>query len=641
MMKGYCSSGLLIFLTKGRDLDLSTRSRESPYAGRILRVDLSIGRISKEQFDPNWLRKLVGGNGVGVKILYDEVPPGVDPYNPENRLILTDGPVSGTSVPGSGTIAMVTKGPLTNLLSSTQANGYFGARLRLNGYDIIVIQGTSPEWKYLWIHDGEVEIRSANHLLGLDAFDTEKRLKEDLGQKRASVACIGPSGENGVKFAAINCDHGHFLASNGPGAVMGSKKLKAIVVYAQKTSVEVWDPDRLKSLARGDFLQDAEKSEEGATIKNLGTHGYFKDFGRIGGVPVKNLTTSVWPGISEFYGENIRANFKRKPRPCHRCPWAHCSDIKVIDGPLAGFEGEEPEFEGLAACTSLVGVTDPATGIKLSNMIDRMGMDVKETGYTMAMAIECYEKGIIGPKETGGIELKWGNANAIAQLIEAIAYRRGFGDVLADGVMRAAERIGGEAPNFAVYIKRGIAPHVIDGRCYWPILLSMSLGDTGSFTGHAFYDPQVGNVERIGLFDVEKIPPAQARYSRRWQFNDAIGMCRFFLYGSLDIQAEVVSAATGWDFTAQELLDAGERIAGLQRVFNIRHGLDSMKDDTLSPRLASAPVDGYAKGKTVGPVYSQMVRTYYRAMGWDEETSKPLPVTLHRLGLDDFIKDLW
>ncbi len=446
-------------------------SKESPYQCRILRVDLSTGKINKELFDSQELRKYIGGNGVGIKILYDEVPPEVGPYDPGNRLIFAAGPCNGTKVPGSGIVTVVTKGTLTNMLCSTQANGFFGARMRFAGFEVIIIQGASSEWKYLWIHDGEAELRSADHLLGLDTWETEDRLKNELGQTRSSVACIGSSGENLVRFSGIFCDHGHVASTNGCGTVMGSKKLKAIAVFGQKSSVEVWDIDRL-SAARSDFLKDAEQSWIGSTVKDFGTLGTFPAMDSMGTVPVKNMTTNVSPELPAFYGQNIRAKFKRKPRPCWACPWAHCSEITVTEGPLAGYEGEEPEYEDMAAWGVNVGIHDPGMAIKLSNLNDRMGMDVKECGFVVSMAIECYEKGVIGLKETGGLELKWGNAEAIGQLIEEIAYRRGFGDILAEGVMRASERIGGDARNFAVYIGRGFAPHVVDLRGMWSVMFA-------------------------------------------------------------------------------------------------------------------------------------------------------------------------
>ncbi|MFH2011718.1 MAG: aldehyde ferredoxin oxidoreductase C-terminal domain-containing protein [Pseudomonadota bacterium] len=614
-------------------------TKEIPYAGRILRVDLSTCKISKEQFAPELLRQYIGGSGVGTKILYDEVPPGVGPFDAENRLVLSAGPLSGTSIPGSGTVSSVTKGAVNNMLACSQANGFFGARMRLAGYEIIIIQGKSLEWKYLWIHDGEAELRSADHLLGLGTFETEKRLKKELGQKKASVACIGPSGENLVRFSGIFCDRGHVASSNGPGAVMGSKKLKAISVFGKKTSMEGADKQKLGALARGDFTETAEKSLLGTMVSMQGTHGYFPGTYRRSCIGIKNLTTTIWPAIENCYPKNIRAKFKRKPYSCWRCTWGHCADIEVLEGPLAGYVGHEPEFESLSAWTCLQGIEDVATGIKLSTLNDSLGMDAKECGFAVSMAIECYEKGVIGPKETGGLELKWGNAEAIAQLLEDIAHRRGFGEVLADGVKRAAERIGGDAPNMAVWVK-GVAPHVHDSRGHWPLILGQMWGDTGSTMGGPLPDEEVG-VGLIPSWDGDAISTAGAKYISKDELKDMLGMCWFWISGKYGVVVEAIKLATGWDVTIEELFKASYRLANLQRAFNLRHGLEPDKDDKVSPRLSSPPVDGLAEGVALGPAYKQARQTYYRSMGWDEKTSKPLQETLRKLGLDGVIQDLW
>lgn len=613
------------------------------YTGRILRVDLSTGKISKEQFEPQLLRKYVGGTGLGAKILYEEVPPGVGPFDPENRLIFASGPLGGTRVPGSGTYTVVTKGPLTNLMAAAQANGFFGARLRFAGFDAIVIQGASPEWVYLWIHDGEAELRSAEHLVGLDVWETDDRVKAEIGKTQASVSCIGPAGENLVKIAAINSDKGHVASSNGPGAVMGSKKLKAIAVFGP-AGTEVDDPERVEALSRGPWLDTASQAPLGMLVKNLGTLGYYSAAAETGWLPVKNLTTNVFPEHAKFNGDYIRTHFELKPRPCWACPWAHCHTIKVTEGPYTGFEGEEPEYEDMAAWSSLVGITDPGTAIKLTQVNDRLGMDVKEAGFDVSLAIECYEKGVIGPQDTDGLELTWGNAEAVMQLLDNIAHRRGFGDVLAEGTMRAADAIGGDAPKFAVYTKKGIAPHTHDPRGMWGIMIGQSLSDMGSIEGMVpdlMPDPEIGYPTPIVPFDAQELPKGLAKGAPRRQFEDTLGVCMFLLGARLQVITDAVSAATGWNFTTAEALEVGERIVNLQRAFNVRHGLTPEKDDGISPRMAEPPVDGAAKGKTIAPVYPQIRSDYYRAMGWDEQTSKPLPDTLKRLGLEDVAKDLW
>lgn len=616
-------------------------ARADEYTGRILRVDLTKGEISEEQFDPEYLRKFVGGTGLGVKILYDEVPPGVEPFDPENRLIFASGPLGGTRAPGSGTYAVVTRGPLTNLLTATHANGFFGARLRFAGYDAIVVQGASPKWVYLWVHDGTAELCDASHLVGKDTYETEDLLKEELGEPKLSVACIGPSGENLVKFAGICGDKGHIASTNGPGAVMGSKKLKAIAVHG-KMEVPIKDEEKVKELAK-EWFESAKQSPLGSVVYSLGTLGYFSAAAEMGWLPVRNLTTNLFPEHPKFNGDYIRQTFKLRPRPCYACPMAHCHIVTVTEGPYKGFEGEEPEYEDMAAWSSLVGITDPGAAVMLTNVNDRLGMDVKEGGWVVSLAMECYEKGLITKEDLDGLELVWGDPEAVKALLHKIAHREGFGDVLAEGVMRAAEKIGGEAPNFAVYTKKGIGPHTHDPRGMWGILFAQSVSDMGSFEGlvpDLMPDPDIGYPEPLPPFSVEGVPKGLSKGAPKSQFNDTLGVCMFLLGARLQIITDTLSAATGWDFTPEEALEVGRRIVNLQRAFNVRHGL-SPEQDIISPRLAQAPVDGPAKGVSIAPSYDQMVRDYYKHMGWDEETSKPLPETLEKLGLSYVAQELW
>lgn len=615
--------------------------RTDGYTGRILRVDLTSGQISEEQFDPQYLRQFVGGTGLGAKILYDEVPAGVEPFDPQNRIIFASGPLGGTRAPGSGTYAVVTRGPLTNLFSASHANGFFGARLRFAGYDAIVIQGASPKWVYLWIHDGEAELRDAGHLLGKDTFETDDLLKEELKEPRLSVACIGPSGEHLVKFAAVCSDKGHVASTNGTGAVMGSKKLKAIAVYG-KQDVPIKDEERVKELAK-EWFESAKQAFLGGIVYSLGTLGYYSAAAETGWLPVKNLTTNLFPEHPKFNGDYIRQTFELKPRPCYACPFAHCHMVKVTEGPYTGFEGEEPEYEDMAAWSALVGITDPGAAIMLTNVNDRLGMDVKEAGWVVSLAMECYEKGLISKEDLDGLELVWGDPEAVKTLLNKIAHREGFGDVLAEGVMRAADKIGGEAPNFAVYTKKGIAPHTHDPRGMWGILFGQSVSDMGSLEGMVpdlMPDPDIGYPEPLPPFSVEGVPEGLSKGSQKGQFNDTLGICMFLLGAKLDIITDTVSAVTGWDFSPQEALEVGRRIVNLQRAFNIRHG-ETPEHDVISPRLAQAPVDGPAKGVSIAPHYDQMVRAYYRHMGWDEKTSKPLKETLESLGLGFVAKELW
>ncbi|TAK36373.1 MAG: hypothetical protein EPO21_02850 [Chloroflexota bacterium] len=487
-------------------------------------------------------------------------------------------------------------------------------------------------------------MRPATHLLGLDTWETEDRVKAELGQPRASVACIGPAGEKLVRFAGIFNDKGHVAATNGPGAVMGSKKLKAIAVSSTTSKINLSDPERLRALARHDWADSASESLLGRSIKAGGTLGGMAALGMSGAFPIKNMTTCDISDYARYNLDDICSLVEMKPRPCWACPWAHCNDVTVKEGRYAGLKAELPEYEDMAAWGPLIGNADPAAAIMLSDLNDRLGMDVKEGGFTVSLAIECYEKGLIGPADTDGLELTWGNVEAIAELLQAIAHRRGFGEVLAEGVMRAAQRIGGEAEHFGVYHKNGIAPHTHDVRPKWATVLRQAVSDMGSGMS---LDPQTSLYADIGhdkfspAYSVEELAAGVAKIGPRHQFGDSLITCFFLLPKELSIMTEAVSLATGWDFTPEEALTVGRRILALQRAFNLRHGLTPDKDDILSSRIAEPPEMGPAQGRTVAPVFAEMKRVYYRHMGWDEETSKPLPETLRALGLEAVARDLW
>lgn len=450
------------------------------YTGRLLRVDLSRRQISEESLSPETLRIYIGGAGLGAKFLYDEVAPGTAWHDPENRLILAAGPLNGTRVAGSGTFCVVTKGPLTNGAASSQANGYFGAFLKFSGFDAIVLQGVADRWFYLYIHDGIAELRDAAPLLGKDTWETEDLIKAELKkrERELSVFSIGPAGENLVKFAAIVGDRGHVAGHNGVGAVMGSKRLKAVAVERGKFPIPVKDKTRLSAVARW-MIEECKKTE----IYHWGTSRLYSPYALAGVLPVKNLTTSLFPEHTRFKGDSYRSRFECKPNPCWACPAKHCHLIRVTEGPYAGYIGEEPEYEAWAAWSSLIGQSDVGAALMLNDVCDRLGLEANEAGWLVAMVMECYEKGIITTKELGGLEMNWGNAEATRELLHKIARRQGFGDVLAEGVMRAAQAIGGEAPAIGVYLLKGNAPRGHDHRVRWNEILDVATSNTGTMTG--------------------------------------------------------------------------------------------------------------------------------------------------------------
>lgn len=616
------------------------------YMGKILRVNLTKERITEEELPEATLRQYLGGTGLGVKIMYDEVPAGVEWSDPANRIIWLTGPLNGTKAPGSGQYAVTTKGPLTNLFVSSQSNGFFGARLRFAGYDAVIVQGAAKRWVYLYLHDGVAELRDAAHLVGKDTWETQELLPKEVGERQASVSCIGPAGENLVRYACICSDQGHVASTNGCGAVMGSKKLKAIVVHG-KTEVPIHDKAEFNALLKQWWKED-DDTIWGMLIPAMGTSGQLTASASMGMAPVRNLTAYEWPEQDQFNGDALRAYYDGKPRPCYACRWGHCHQIELKSGPHKGEMVEEAEYEGTQAFSCQIGNMHDVDAMEwLNHVNDGLGMDLKEQAWVLGMAMECYNKGLITKKETDGVDLTWGNVAGVETMLNKIARRDGFGDVLAEGVMRAAQKIGGDAPKFAVYTHKGNGPHVMDPRALWSISFGMAISDMGSGYASDMGDQgdlmgPLGDINVLdpdNAFSADIVAKAQAIMARRGHFIDCLGVCMFLSGVPWTTVTDAVSAATGWDFTWQEAADVGARVLNLMRAFNVRHG-ETREHNSVSPRILEPPLDGPAKGISVGEKWDQMVDTYYETRGWDKD-GRPLPETLKTLGLEDVAKELW
>jgi aldehyde:ferredoxin oxidoreductase len=602
--------------------------------GKFLRIDLTKEKITQEKIDEAILRKFIGGAGIGIKILYDEVSPEIEWSNPENRLILATGPLNGTIIGGSGGYCIVTKGPLTNGAASTQANGFFGAYLKFCGFDSIIIQGASKKYIYLYITDENIEFRDASHLLGKGTYETEKLIKQDLKRKELeiSIASIGPAGENLVKFAGIFSDTGHSASHNGVGAVMGSKKLKAIAIVRGKHNIKVKNKEELKKVAQK-MLNDVKTLDKktydwGTLWANI--QGYEENW-----LPVKNYTTNIWSiekdKFVKWFPENIRKYFKSKPKPCWACQIHHCHMIEFPEGPYVGETMEEPDYEQFASWGPLIDNKDIIEATILSKEVDDLGMDTNEAGWIVAFIMECYERGILKKEDLNGLEMKWGDTKSTRSLLNMIAKRKGIGNILAEGIMQASKYIGKEAPFMAIFTKKGNTPRSHDHRVRLWEMFDTCISNTGTLEG-----PGLGTV---GPQDWKEIAMLVAKIKGRMQFEDSLVTCRFNTGTNIDLLSQAVSAVTGWNFTFEEAIDTGRRIVTLYRAFNIRHGLTSDLDYP-SPRYSSIPQDGPLKGKSLMPYWDKMLQIYYKEMGWDEKNGKPLPETLKKLGLDYVIKNI-
>lgn len=618
------------------------------YIGKGLRVDLTSGGVQEERFPEKILRQFLGGTGLGIKVLYDEVPSSVGAFDPQNRLIFATGPLTGTTAIGSGTYSAVTKSPLTGFACAAQSNGHFGSVLKFSGFDFIILQGAASTPVYLYIDHGKVDLIPADDLMGKDAFETETLLLEKhkpLDRSRMSVASIGPSGENLVLYAAIQNDLGHFAATGGTGAVMGSKRLKAIVVRGSgSVPLPEGQQERIRALAK-EWVSEFLKSPSGQCYAKYGTAGHFlAPHWNRGGVPVKNITTNLFPNPQDFDGSFLYEKLIKikSKKPCHACPCIHNPIIEIKEGPYQGFTAEMPEYEDLAAWGPNVGISDPAQTIILTDLNDRLGMDVKEATFVVSLVMECFQRGLISSDRLDGIKPNWGNFEAVKELLRKTAYKEGIGRVLAEGVYRTAQWIGGDALQRAVYVKRGFAPHVHDNRGRWGTLFTQTISNMGSQEGIDMTqkaDHELGL--KPTLFSPELIPISQVKTGHRRQFGDSLVVCYLpsTWEGSLKMNIDFLNAITGFNLSKDEALEIGERIVNLLRVFNIRNGLKP-EDDSFSPRLGQPPTEGPGEGKTLLPHIANVLKEYYRLMGWDEETGKPLPETLKRLDLEYAIKEV-
>jgi len=615
------------------------QNSEFGYTARILRVNLTKKESCEEEFKFEDRIKWIGGTGLGAKILWEEVPRGVAWDGPENRLVFGTGPLNGTSFNGSGGFSLVSKGPMTNLAGSSQAQGFFGAYLKFSGFDGMVIEGASTDWVYLSIKNGKVEFREATHLLGKDTFKTEEAIRKELGVKRREVSVfgIGPAGENRVRFACVAGDGGHVASKNGLGAVMGSKRLKAVVVYRGKYRVSVFDPERLKQCNKEVF--EASKHDVGGLMYKWGSGGVLSPLYRTGALPVKNYTTNIFPEYGHLDGQYIRTHFKLKNDPCYACQTNHCKILTVTEGPFEGISAPEPEYELLAAFGPVIGQSDPGTAVYLANLADGVGMDGNEIGWVIGFVMEAYEKGILKKNDLDGLDMTWGNVSAVEQFILKIARREGVGDLFADGVMRAARKIGGVATEMAIHAMDGTTPRGHDHRSRWAEMFDTCLSNTSTI--EATFGG--ANPEAYGfpfpkdLFSPEEVATINAKVSGWRVIDDSLVTCRFAAFHP-KLVLECLNAVTGWGLTLENAMKTGKRIINLLRLFNLRHG-HKVEMEAPSPRYGSTPTDGPWKGVGIMNHWEKMREIYYAGMGWDIKTGRPFPETLKELDLNGMVSE--
>ncbi len=610
------------------------------YAGHMLRVNLSSGEITTEEPEAGFYRHYLGGRGFIVHTLLREVPAAADAAGPENKLIFALGPITGTPLAGSGRNSVGAKSPLTGGYGEAEVGGYWGAELKRAGFDAIIIEGVSESPVYLWVHDGEAELRDASHLWGLDVGDTHQRLLEDLGDSRTRTAIIGPAGEHRVRYASIINDVSHSAGRTGMGAVMGSKKLKAIAARGRQ-AVPLADPDGVRAL--NEWYAEGVRSGEFAT--QYGTGSGMLGGSLSGNLPTRNFRDGGFPPVEKISAETLCETWGVGMGTCYACPRRCKKRIKIDEPwPVDPIYGG-PEYETLGAFGSDCYIDDVRAVAKAHELCNRYGMDTLSCGCTIAFAMECFEKGLITTEDTDGLELNFGNAPAMVEMVKRIAHREGLGDLLAEGSRIAAQRIGQGAEEYAIQVK-GLEVPMHEPRFKQGLGLHYSVHATGAdhMTGihDSSYRQEGSRMQRMGPLGIIEAIPADELSPRKVrvvyyaglgrQLSNHLGLCIFIGYSMAQIR-DVLSAITGWETSFWELMKTAERGMTLMRVFNLREGFTSA-DDRLPARFATPQPTGGLAGVTLDmEELAQAQGLYYAMLGWDEE-GVPTEARLAELGIE-------
>ncbi|MGH7391464.1 MAG: aldehyde ferredoxin oxidoreductase C-terminal domain-containing protein [Candidatus Rokuibacteriota bacterium] len=617
------------------------------YAGRLLRVDLTKKKCWAEPWSPEDMREYMGGAGLGAIILYRETARrggkgNVSWDDPENRLVLATGPLAGLPVWGTGALTVVTIGAQTDGPTSTQANGFFGANLKYCGYDAIVVQGQSRDWVYLYVNDDVIELRDAKFLLGKDTWETQDALyaAHGLSGHQLSVYTSGVAGEKLVKFAAIHGDYGHVASKNGCGAVMGVKRLKAVAIVKGTKGLKVADAHGVVQAA-DDIGHDLQTDPSAKSLYLWGTLPGVVNLGKLGVLPIKNYTTNEpYDDLSKWEAPKLREGFDHRGHQCNACGMHHCHMQVIRSGRHKGAIVDEPEYEGWSGCGWTIGATDQQGVSWLNTQCDRACVDVNEFGWVVGWVMEGLEQGWL-TKQQVGFDLKWGDIEGANRLLQMLVTRQGFGDVLAEGVKGAAERLGGRAKDAAIYTLQGCSPRGHDHRGRWEEMLDTCTGSTGTLeSGVPVHVAELGLPTRINPFNGEDVANQIAGIRGRRHVEDSLGICIFTGRTRLENLCRALSAATGWYYTVPEAMRFGRRTAAIFRAVRLRCGI-GLDREKPSVRYGSTPHDGPAKGQAIGEQWDRMVDTWYAKVGYDRKTGKPLPKTLHDLGLDWLARDLW
>jgi aldehyde:ferredoxin oxidoreductase len=618
---------------------------------KIAYVDLTSGKIESKDIPDVMRRKYIGGRGFDMYLLLNHVKPGCDPLGPDNVVAISAGFLGGTSVPSSSRTHAAAKSPLTGFVGSCNCGGYFAPELRFAGYDNLLFTGQSEKPVYLWVHDGEAELRDASHLWGHDTFETQQMIKDELGDQDIKVFCIGQAGENLVRYANVRTGPKNAGGRTGVGAVMGSKKLKAVAARGT-LGIDIANPkDALKLYASK--VEKVTDSKASRSIQEYGTMVVFNTSNSSGQIRVRNFETNTLTKAETLDPEYMHENFTLGFAGCFGCP-IHCRHKYIVpEGQYKGIYSEGPEYTTLGAFGTELECRRMETVLKGNYIANKYGFDTLEFGSMVAWAMELYEKGIIDDKVTGGLKLEWGNEDVIFELCEQVTFRKGFGAILAEGPERAIKILGEETRYYNINVK-GMSNLHSDERAMPAFAIGIALGSRGSDHLRSrpvidiFNLPKDFLKEYYGFDAVNDYSSYETKgkvvwfYETYYPLADCLGICRIatntFSPNRLGYQdyVEMLKVVTGMDFTAKELQQIGERIYTTERMFNIREGL-TRKDDWLVDRYFEEPTPaGFPinRGKTIDrEKLSKAIDENYEMHGWDLN-GVPTKESLEKLGLD-------
>ena len=630
------------------------------YFGKLLRVNLATGKIVMEELDEDIVSQYMSGTGYASKLLWDELKAGISPLSPENKLILCTGFLTGTGIPGSDSIFSCFKSPLTNCWGESRAGGGMGIELKRAGFDIIIVEGASKKPVYLWINNGKVEIKPANHLWGKLVPDAQSLLKHELAEPDAKVICIGPAGEKLVRYANIMVEQLRAMGRCGGGAVMGSKKLKAIVIRG-KQKLHVANSGKLKEVIKKITMLESnnplsgrskkEKNEYWPTFAN-GTASFLSLYDKHGEIPTKNALSNSWGR-----GKDMYKNFKKHVTAiegCRNCILKCGKRTEVKGGKWKTPQGEGPEYETLAGFGHYIMNDNVEAIIHINHLCNSYGVDTISCANAIAFTMECYEKGVINKEDTDGIELTWGNIDAVKELVMKILNREGFGNILAEGVFRSANELGNDTDEFAIHVK-GLELPAHDTRsagCGKAWAIQYGTANRGMCHSHphepaiifTFYDDKFEETKDIDLTLMDPYSEIGKGKVIKWSQDfgnmlNVLGLCNFhsyFIPGSKrELYTNAILAAKDFRITFEELMEIGERVSNLQRCFNVREGI-RRKDDMIPKRLCQIPAFGPFSDRPETEIksYDAMLDDYYVARGWNKNTGIPENKVLKKLQIE-------